>query len=141
MLIMPTTEQQRHRMIERAVLRRHDAQADISVLLWESLAAELRVIIGERGFESLYARSLHQAGAQFPWLAPRSPQAAGDAFKLLATRLNAREPAEAQAASAALLNVFTDTLILLIGELLTNGLLRKAWGDDVVNNAGTEHRP
>ena len=136
---MATTDQQRHRMIERAVLRRHDTQADISVLLWESLATELRVIIGERGFESLYARSLHRACAQFPWLAPHPPQAAGDAFRLLATRLNAREPAEAQAASAAFLNVFTDTLILLIGELLTNGLLRKAWGDDVMNNAGTEH--
>jgi hypothetical protein len=137
---MPTTEQHRHRMIERAVLRRHDTQAEISVLLWESLATELRVIIGARGFESLYARSLHRACAQFPWLAAHPPQAAGDAFRLLAACLNAREPAEAQAASAAFLNVFIDTLIILIGELLTNSLLRKAWGDDVVNNAGTEHR-
>ena len=135
---MPTTEQHRHRMIERAVLRRHDMQAEISVLLWESLATELRGIIGERGFESLYARSLHRA--QFPWLAAHPSQAAGDAFRLLAACLNAREPVEAQAANAAFLNVFIDTLILLIGELLTNSLLRKAWGDDVVNNAGTELR-
>jgi hypothetical protein len=137
---MATTEQQRHRMIERAVLRRPDTQADISIGMWESLATELRTIIGERGFELLYARSLERAGAQFPWLAPHPPQAAGDAFALLTASLNARAPAEAHAASAAFLNVFTDTLILLIGELLTNSLLRKAWGDDVVNNAGTEHR-
>jgi hypothetical protein len=127
-------------MIEQAVRRMPDAQADASVSLWQSLATELRVIIGERGFESLYARSLYRAGAAFPWLAPHPPQATGDAFKLLALRLKGRDPAEAQAASAALLNIFTDTLILLIGELLTNSILRKAWGDDVVNDAGTEHR-
>ena len=36
--------------------------------------------------------------------------------------------------------IFIDTLIILIGELLTNSILRTAWGDDVVNDAGTEHR-
>lgn len=127
-------------MIELAVRRLPDAHADVSILLWEGLATELRVIIGERGFESLYARSLFRAGADFPWLAPHSPQVAGDAFKQLALRLKGREPAEAQAASAALLNIFTDTLILLIGELLTNSILRNAWGDDAVNNALTEQR-
>ncbi len=109
-------------------------------MLWERLATELSPIIGERGFASLYARSLHRAGLEFPWLAPHPPEAPADAFKLLASNLKECAPAEAQAASAALLIIFTDTLILLIGELLTNSILRKAWGDDVVNNAGTEHR-
>jgi hypothetical protein len=127
-------------MIEQAVRRRSGAHADISILLWESLAAELRVIIGERGFESLYARSLFRASTTIAWLAPHPPQACADAFRLLAARLTAREPADAQTASAVLLNIFTDTLILLIGELLTNSILRKAWGDDVVNHAATEHR-
>ncbi len=134
-------QQQRHRMIERAVLRRSNTPAETSVLLWESLAAELMLIIGERGFDSLYARSLHRASTGFPWLASAPPRAPREAFSALAASLNARAPAEALAASAAFLNVFTDTLILLIGELLTNSLLRKAWGDAVVNDAGTEHRP
>lgn len=127
-------------MIEQAVRRLPGAPADISILLWEGLASELRVIIGERGFESLYARSLFRASTTVAWLAPQPPQPSADAFRLLAARLKAREPAEAQAASAVLLNIFSDTLILLIGELLTTSILRKAWGDDVVNHAGTEHR-
>lgn len=127
-------------MIERAVRRLPQLHADVSVMLWEALAAELTVIIGERGFASLYSRSLYQAGARFAWLAPHPPKAAADAFRLLASSLNLRAPAEAQAANGALLNIFIDTLIKLIGELLTNSILRTAWGEDVVNDAGTEHR-
>ena len=127
-------------MIERAVRHLPNAHADGSILLWQSLAAELRVIIGDRGFESLYARSLSRAGAAYPWLDPPPPQAAAVAFKQLGLRLQGRAPAEAEAASAALLNIFTDTLILLIGDLLTNTILRTAWGDDIVNGAATEHR-
>lgn len=138
--MMSTPDQQRHRMIERAVRHLPNAHADGSILLWQSLAAELRVIIGDRGFESLYARSLYRAGAAYPWLEPHPPQAAAVAFKQLGLRLQGRAPAEAEAASAALLNIFTDTLILLIGDLLTNTILRTAWGDDIVNGAATEHR-
>lgn len=130
-------------MIDKAVRRRPEAHVDGSIELWESLAAELRVIIGDRGFESLYARSLHKAGAAYPWLAPdpqHPPQAAAAALALLAARLNEREPHEAQAASAAMLNIFTDTLILLIGELLTTTILRQAWGDIVGSGAASEHR-
>lgn len=137
---MPTSDQQRHQMIERAVRRRPDAQTDVNVVLWESLAAELRVLIGEPGFESLYIPSLYRASAAFPWMVRALQKVSGGAFELVEVSLNARDAAEAQAANAALLNIFTDTLILLIGELLTNNILRKAWGDDVVDNAGTEHR-
>jgi hypothetical protein len=138
---MTTPDERRHLMIERAVRRLPGNAADASLLLWQSLAAELQVIIGERGFESLYARCLYRAGDAYPWLEAHPPQVAAAAFQLLATRLHARAPAEAQAASAALLNIFTDTLILLIGDLLTNTILCTAWGDDVVNGAATEHRP
>jgi hypothetical protein len=127
-------------MIEQAVRHRPEAPGAASVLLWAGLATELSLIIGARGFESLFSRSLILAGAKFPWLLQRPQQAAGDPFELLASSLHARDPAEAQAASAALLNIFTDTLILLIGELLTNSILHKAWGDALVPNAGTEHR-
>ncbi len=137
---MPTSDQQRHQMIERAVRRRPDAQSDINVVLWESLAAELHVLIGERGFESLYIRSLYRASAAFPWMVRPLQKVSGGAFELVEFSVIARDATEAQAANAALLNIFTDTLILLIGELLTNNILRKAWGDDVVDNAGTEHR-
>ena len=126
-------------MISQAVRRVPGSDDDVDLRLWDNLALELRVIIGERGFESLYARSLHHAAAASPWLATQPPQS-GDPFALLTSRLKQRPAAEAQVASAALLNIFIDTLIILIGELLTYSILRKAWGDDVVNQAATEHR-
>jgi hypothetical protein len=138
--MMAISDQQRHQMIERAVRSQPKAQANVSVVLWERLAAELTVIIGERGFASLYSRSLNQAGAEFAWLEPHPPKASADAFALLASILKTRAQAEAQAANSAVLNIFIDTLIILIGELVTNSILRTAWGDDVVNAAGTEHR-
>lgn len=125
-------------MIDQAVRRRPDSD-DVDFRLWESLARELRALIGERGFALMYARSLHQAAVIFPWLAPESAQTADD-FRLLAVLLQAQQVAEAQAASAALLNIFIDALIVLIGELLTDSILRKAWGDNVLNQAVTEHR-
>ena len=127
-------------MIERAVRPLFQAHADASIVLWERLAAELTGIIGERGFASLYARSLNQAALQYAWLAPHPPKASSDAFTLLASSLKAHAPAEAQAASGAMLNIFIDTLIVLIGQLVTNSILRTAWGDDVVNFAGTEYQ-
>jgi len=137
---MDTAEQQRHRMIGRAVLRRSDAQADASIWLWKRLATELSLIIGKRGFESLYARSLSRASAPYPWLQAPAAQEGGNAFERLGANLMTREAADAHAASAALLCTFTDILIVLIGELLTISILRKAWGDDVVDDAETEHR-
>jgi hypothetical protein len=126
-------------MIGQAVLRPAGADADVDLRRWQSLALELRIIIGERGFASLYARSLHRAAVTYPWLAPEPPED-GEAFDLLTARLRTQPAEVAHAASAALLNIFIDTLIVLIGELLTDSILRKAWGDDVVNQAGTEHR-
>jgi hypothetical protein len=139
-MTMALTAQQRHQMIEQRIRRHTAAPLEASLLLWERLAQQLVPVIGERGFASLYARSLHRAGAQFPLLASAVQRADDDTFPALAARLAGHNPVEAGAACAGLLIIFTDTLIVLIGELLTNSILRKAWGDDDVNNAGTEHR-
>jgi hypothetical protein len=132
--------QQRHHMIEQAVRRRSGAPLDASILLWEGLAAELVPVIGERGFASLYSRSLFRACTRFPWLGLPGEGAGDETFPMLAARLVPTDPAEAAHACAGLLIIFIDTLILLIGELLTNSILSQAWGDDLVNIAGTEHR-
>lgn len=83
----------------------------------------------------MYARSLHQSQKQFSWLTPQALEAAMTALR---ASLQGQEDTVACAASTAMLMHFINTLILLIGELLTNSILLKAWGDDVVNNAGTE---
>lgn len=125
-------------MIERAVRCGPGARTDIAGDLWDSLAAALGVLIGERGFASLYIRSLYSASAAFPWMVHPLKSVSGDTFKLVKFSLDTSDEAETHSANAALLNIFTDTLILLIGETLTNNILRDAWGDDVVDHVGTE---
>lgn len=135
---MATVHEQRQRLIERALRRDPGAVVDVSIRLWEQLSTELSQIIGERGVESMYARSLHQSQKQFSWLTPHSPQAMDAAMSTLRASLQGQADSVACAASTAMMMYFINTLILLIGELLTNSILLKAWGDDVVNNAGTE---
>ena len=135
---MAIDEEQRHRMIRRAVLHAPIALVDESVMLWEKLHLVLAAIIGDGGFASLYARNLHQTQTTFAWLTRHPPQAVQACLAQLRLDLGAQDLDVAGAASAALLVNFVDTLILLIGELLTTSVLREAWGGDVVNDAGTE---
>ena len=135
---MATVHEQRQRRIEYALLREPGAVVDVSIRLWEQLATELNQIIGERGVESMYARSLHQSQRQFSWLTLHPQQALAAAMTALRASVQGQADSAACAASTAMLMHFINTLILLIGELLTNSILLKAWGDDVVNNAGTE---
>ncbi len=118
-------------MIRRAVTQRPDAVVDVSIRLWDKLAHELVSIIGERGFQSLYKRSLHLTAATFPWMAldsSASKNAAG--FADLKKCLAEQDAAIAGEASAALLTTFIDTLASLIGELLTSSILQSAWDDE-----------
>lgn len=135
---MATVHEQRQRLIEHALRRDPGAVVDVSIRLWEQLSTELSQIVGERGVESMYARSLHQSQKQFSWLMPHPPQGLEAALTALRASLQGQADSAACAASTAMLMHFINTLILLIGELLTNSILLKAWGDDVVNNAGTE---
>jgi len=139
--MMATVHERRRRMIEHALLRDPGAVAEVSIGLWQQLATALNQIIGERGVESMYARSLHQSQKQFDWLTlqgPYGPQTLEAAMTMLRCDLLGQPGAQACAASTAMLVHFTNTLILLIGELLTNSILRQAWGDELVNQAGTE---
>lgn len=120
-------------------MQRPEAIAEVSIRLWERLARELVSIIGERGFQSLYSRSLHLAGATFPWLEINSSlQQNSSGFADLKKCLAGQDSTEASEASAALLIIFIDILALLIGELLTASILRLAWGDDVLDTVVKE---
>ncbi len=120
-------------------MRRPDTIGDVTLDLWERLASELTSIIGDGGFQSLYARSMHLVRAQFPWIVVSSPAAStASLFENFKRCLEEQDSKTACEASITLLNIFIDILILLIGELLTTSILRSAWGDDAVNIAGTE---
>lgn len=115
-------------------MQRPEAVVDVTILLWEKLAVELVSIIGEGGFQSVYARSGTLIAARFPWLALNpSPQRNDPQFAGLRNSLESQNACVATDASIALLTTFLDILTTLIGELLMTNLLHAAWGDDVMN--------
>ncbi len=122
-------------------MQRPEAIVDVTMQLWERLASELILLIGEGGFQSLYSRSLHLAGETYPWMLIRHPSQATDSrFAGLKMSLEEQGAAEAGEASIALLDTFIDILISLIGELLTTSILRSAWGDGALDSAVKETR-
>lgn len=130
---MATIDEQRHQMIRRIVLRRQASPAEL-ILLWERLAAELTAIIGHAGFFTLYGRAAHLARASHAGV----PATAGADFEGLRAHLALQAPQQAAEINIALLTIFIDTLICLIGAPLTTTILHSAWGADAVETAGKE---
>jgi hypothetical protein len=89
---------------------------------WASIEARLAPIIGEDGFRVLFARSLHRARAEHPWLS-RDPQSKDTPFAVLQASLASRTPGEAKEGGQALLNHFTELLHALIGAELAARLI------------------
>lgn len=131
---MAITDPPQYQLIRDAIVQRPDDIASVTVVLWERLAAELIAIIGEGGFDSLYPRSVHLVRVKFPWLATCHPAQQGESrFADLQASLEGRDFPQTSEASIALLITFIDILATLIGESLTNSILRSAWGEDATN--------
>jgi uncharacterized membrane protein YbjE (DUF340 family) len=107
----------------------------IDGVLWQKLADQLLPIIGEGGFSSLYARSLHLGRAIFDWL---PPDGESDAIELIFAKLQiclrGRDAVEARLASRMLLLKFITILASLIGTSLMTNIIGCAWGDDAVDH-------
>lgn len=104
------------------------AVAEATLGIWEQVASRLAPVIGARGVDVLFSRSLHLTSAAFPWLAVAGEQGRPDAQRAgLKARLAGRETDAATAASCALLVTFTELLASLIGESLTGRLLGPVW--------------
>ena len=104
------------------------AVAEATLSIWHQVAALLAPVVGARGVEILFSRSLHLTSAAFPWLATAGDQ--GDNAALLAsikTRLAGRGTDVAVEASYTLLVTVTELLATLIGESLTERLLGPVW--------------
>jgi hypothetical protein len=113
--------------------------ADTAIDLWEQMATQIISIIGEGGFDSLYARSVSLSQSTYPWLAAVSLQSKIDLrFTDLKINFKGQTPEQASAANSLLQITFTDILASLIGEQLTIRLLRSAWGDDPSKRPGKE---
>jgi hypothetical protein len=137
---METDDVQWGQLIDAAIAR---STGDlIDGVLWKKLANQLLPIIGEGGFLSLYARSLHLSCALFDWL----PTDGGlDSIELVFSKLQmclrGRDAVEASQASRMLLLKFITILSSLIGTSLMTNIIARAWGDDVVNKSAIHEEP
>ena len=104
------------------------AMAEVTVNVCRDIAVRLAVVLGARGVDMLFRRSVHLATAQFPWLAMRGEDGASDVvFARLREVLARQERTVAAEASYTLLVTFTELLATLIGESLTETLLSSVW--------------
>jgi len=136
---MQASDALRHQIIESLMAPHPEKGADAAIGLWEQMATQIISLVGEGGFNSLYARSVFLTQSTFPWLTASalSPQA-DHRFAQLKTSFEGQTPAEVHAANRLLLITFTDILAALIGEQLTTRILRLAWGVDASDRAGKE---
>ena len=109
-----------------------DAVAAATVRAVESLMGELKPLVGGLATFALYARSLHLANASFERPDPALQKLQEDLIPLR-NDLSARSLEDSRTASHALLRALVDLLASLIGQSLTDRLLRSAWGN---SNAG-----
>jgi hypothetical protein len=136
---MDTSDPRRHQLIKSLIAQPTETVSDAAVVLWAQMATQIIAIVGEGGFNALYARSVFLTQTTFPWLAAcvLSPQA-DYRFAQLKIGLEAQAPAQASTANSLLLITFTDILASLIGDQLTTNILRSAWGHGASDRAGKE---
>lgn len=132
---MQTSQPLRQQLIESLMTQHTDNIADAAVLVWEQMATQIILIVGECGFQSLYTRSIFLTQSAYPWLeddvtpcldnniAPPAPPAR-QRFSGLKRSYEGKTPAQAGAANSLLLLNFTDVLTSIIGEALTINILR-----------------
>lgn len=125
-----------HELIERLTNLHSEEDSDAAIDLWRKLAAQVIMIVGETGFNSLYERSLFLTQSAFPWIEPNLPSPNTD-HGVANLKLCFEKQARLQASGAnrMLLINFTDILASLIGEQLTSSILRSAWREDASDRA------
>ena len=138
---METSDTPRHQIVRSLMTRRTERVVEAELALWEQMASQILPIIGEAGFNSLYARSVFLTQATFPWLAAESPSNQTEhRFAELKRCLDGQTPAQASAANRLLLITFTDILASLIGEQLTTHILHAAWRNSTSDKADKEFK-
>ena len=122
------TSQLRQQMIQRQLLQYSENGEDVVTHLWEPMSVQIIAIVGEGGFNSLYARTLSLNKSVFPWLATSPlPLKNYQRFTELKMSLEGQTTAQRYEAHNLLLITFTDILASLIGEHLTSRILDLAW--------------
>ena len=63
---METIDLPRHQLIKSLMAQPTEKVADTAIKVWEQMAIQIILIVGEDGFNALYARSLFLAQSTFP---------------------------------------------------------------------------
>jgi hypothetical protein len=118
-------------MIKNLMIPLPENVPDVAIKLWERMKIKIISVIGEGGFNALYARSLYLSGQKFPLFSSDSQSPQNDIrFKQLKTSFEGLSPEQVSEANSLLLITFTDILASLIGEQLTTLILHSAWDND-----------
>lgn len=100
------------------------AIAEAVLTSWHEMTVQLKPLLGERGVNALFRRTLHLMRTSFPGFV--IPEGEGDSAVLLANLkadLGARDASDAYETGLSLLATFTELLATLIGGSLTERLL------------------
>ena len=116
--------------------------AEVIVSAWRESEDALCPIIGRGGVDALYRRSLLLTARSYPWLAEaKSPGPTITDLELLKAVLIRQDRASADAGGRALHQTFHELLANVIGESLTDRLLRSTWADAVTQLQAQEPSP
>ncbi len=130
--------------LKEAVSRGASSQevAKVVATSFQDIRQMLTPIIGERGMAALYRRSLHLAGPSCAELFARSEAVPkGMDIALLEAELGMQAAEDAAAAGTALLQVFHLLLKSLIGQSLTERLLRSVWAKFLSGPSAGDTKP
>lgn len=103
--------------------------ADTAQQTWHAIHAALSPVIGARGVQALYRRTVYLTRNAHPWLDGGREATESADFARLQAALAQQTSAVAAAGHSALLRQFLELLTSLIGESLTERLLRSVWAN------------
>lgn len=108
--------------------------------LLRPLRAQVASLVSDDGFSYLLERTLFLTAQSFQWIKAESASSTEAGLDNLRAKLATRTHEEALAASVCLLASFIDLVASLIGDSLTVGILRAAWGDDALGAWGEDFK-
>lgn len=114
-----------------------DAVAERAAWLWERLANHLTPLIGQMGFESLYARAVHFSQSECRGLSGFTLGQETGLLQKLREDLRGLEHDAAERCATVLLTRFIELVSAMIGEALMGHILRSAW-DEYSARRGTK---
>jgi hypothetical protein len=133
MIVLPTMDNYdllRHRLIKTLSAKNNEKTADATIILWEQMATQIISIVGEKGFKSLYVRSIILNASKFSWFTAYDPKSEiGNQFTELKLCFEKQTSIQITEVNNLLLITLTDILASLIGEPITTNILCMAWGD------------